>query len=119
MAQSKQTLSARHSCYRAEFPESGTECSGYPAGGGNPSKRKINTLEDTDGERLVFLHLIRTSEMIDQEEEDTEKDIFGNLGDIRRGCREEYLSPAVRIAGRNCKASYLGGRLFLPKCQPL
>ena len=123
MAQSKQTLSAKAFLDTEQrFPGIGNGVlQDILLEAGIHPKRKINTLEDTDREKLFSCTLSVLQEMIDQGGRDTEKDIFGNPGGYKtRLSKNTYKSGCPHCGGEIVKASYLGGSVyFCPKCQPL
>jgi len=86
----------------------------------NP-KRKINTLNDNDVNRLYRSIKLTLIEMAEQRGRNTEKDIFGNSGSyktIMSKLNDDSKCPNCRSS--LIKEAYLGGSVYYcPKCQIL
>lgn len=84
-------------------------------------KRKISTLTDEDIDRLFLSVKSTLEEMTRQGGRDTEKDLYGALGNYRTILsKNTYNDPCPVCGDRIKKESYLGGSVYYcPNCQPL
>ncbi len=86
----------------------------------NP-KRKLQTLDSGDRERLLSCTVSVLREMVDMGGRDTEKDIFGNPGGYRtKMSKNTIASGCPACGGEIVKEAYLGGSVYYcPVCQKL
>ncbi|WP_297908987.1 endonuclease VIII [uncultured Parabacteroides sp.] len=83
-------------------------------------KRKISTLTEKEIDRLFHTLKSTLEEMTRQGGRDTEKDLYGILGNYRTILsKNTYHTPCPACGGRIIKEAYLGGSVYYcPHCQP-
>ena len=82
-------------------------------------KRKISTLSEEDIDRLFNTVKSTLEEMTRRGGRDTEKDLYGALGNYRTILsKNTYHAPCPICGERIQKEAYLGGRIYYcPHCQ--
>ena len=85
----------------------------------NP-KRKVNTFNNEDKEKLLNSIVKVLKDMIDKGGRDTEKDIFGKEGGYKVLLSKNTIkNPCSKCGGVLKKETYLGGSVYYcPCCQP-
>lgn len=83
-------------------------------------KRKVSTLSEADTDRLFNTVKSTLKEMTRQGGRDTEKDLYGALGNYRTILsKNTYHAPCPICGERIQKEAYLGGSIYYcPHCQP-
>jgi formamidopyrimidine-DNA glycosylase len=84
-------------------------------------KRKMNTVSDTEYERLYQAIKETLNEMTRLGGRDTEKDLFGNCGGYKTQLSRYTVGTPCPICGEIIqKAAYMGGTVYwCPECQPI
>ena len=84
-------------------------------------KRKMRTVTEIEFERLFRAIKDTLAEMTRMGGRDTEKDLFGNVGEYRTLLSKNTVGKPCPVCGTDIqKAAYMGGSIYwCPVCQPL